>query len=72
MLMLMASACLQGPHHMPETRGLCLSEEQTVSSVSSVSQGYQAMTAARMVTMRWSYFELTDIPASEIQMPHID
>jgi hypothetical protein len=29
----------KGPHHMPETRGLCLSEEQTVSSVSSVSQG---------------------------------
>nr|CAB3496384.1 unnamed protein product [Digitaria exilis] len=26
--------CLQfGPHHMPETRGLCLSEEQTVSSI---------------------------------------
>lgn len=24
---------LQGFHHMPETRGLCLSEEQTVSSV---------------------------------------
>jgi len=24
---------LQGHHHMPETRGLCLSEEQTVSSV---------------------------------------
>ncbi|KAG0467646.1 hypothetical protein HPP92_019226 [Vanilla planifolia] len=22
-----------GPHHMPETRGLCLSEEQTVSSI---------------------------------------
>jgi len=33
MLMLMASACSQGPHHMPETRGLCLSEEQTVSSI---------------------------------------
>lgn len=24
---------MQGNHHMPETRGLCLSEEQTVSSV---------------------------------------
>lgn len=24
----------QGYHHMPETRGLCLSEEQTVTSVS--------------------------------------
>lgn len=23
----------QGHHHMPETRGLCLSEEQTVSTV---------------------------------------
>lgn len=23
----------RGPHHMPETRGLCLSEEQTVSSI---------------------------------------
>ncbi|GJN08339.1 hypothetical protein PR202_ga26249 [Eleusine coracana subsp. coracana] len=23
----------KGPHHMPETRGLCLSEEQTVSSI---------------------------------------
>lgn len=25
--------CVQGHHHMPETRGLCLSEEQTVSTV---------------------------------------
>jgi hypothetical protein len=24
---------LQGFHHLPETRGLCLSEEQTVTSV---------------------------------------
>jgi len=36
---------IQGPHHMPETRGLCLSEEQTVSSVSST----QTLTVARMV-----------------------
>lgn len=26
----------QGHHHLPETRGLCLSEEQTVSTVRTV------------------------------------
>lgn len=30
---LISSFSLQGFHHMPETRGLCLSEEQTVTSV---------------------------------------
>lgn len=30
---LISTFSLQGFHHMPETRGLCLSEEQTVTSV---------------------------------------
>lgn len=30
-----AQLLFQGFHHMPETRGLCLSEEQTVTSVRS-------------------------------------
>lgn len=48
---LMYNCIIQGPHHMPETRGLCLSEEQTVTSVSST----QAMIAARMFTVKLSY-----------------
>ena len=30
---LILSGFCQGFHHLPETRGLCLSEEQTVTSV---------------------------------------
>jgi hypothetical protein len=32
-LLLFRHGSFQGYHHMPETRGLCLSEEQTVASV---------------------------------------
>jgi hypothetical protein len=37
-LMITAFAFFQGPHHMTETRGFCLSEEQTASSVRTIPQ----------------------------------
>lgn len=45
-----------GHHHMPETRGLCLSEEQTVSSVLRPSRG---RTGGRTMDMRTEPYKLT-------------
>ena len=55
----------QGHHHLPETRGLCLSEEQTVSTVSTVPNTILSTPTVNLLGFDWVIILYADIEETE-------